>query len=285
MTLGDLKSANFPVDDKGAVYHLAVAKGQLSNRILTVGDAERAIKLCSLMDGGAASSQYAHRGFMIFNGKYLGVDVSIVSIGMGIPMMDFLVREGRYVVDGPMAIIRYGTCGSVAANVPVGSLAIAEESVLIRRNPDYWTKRGDLTSGYDVSLPVPADKELFENLKNQFQTSFPETPKRKVISGLNASADSFYSSQGRLDPTFDDDNQSLIDEICNRYSNFITLEMETFQLFHLAHRCQTAPIKAAAATIILANRKSNDFLDNATKYELEVQGGKACLDALINTKL
>jgi uridine phosphorylase len=46
-------------------------------------------------------------------GTYKGVTVSIVSIGMGAPNMDFFVREGREVLDEAgeeeMIVIRWGS--------------------------------------------------------------------------------------------------------------------------------------------------------------------------------
>ncbi|EGC35231.1 hypothetical protein DICPUDRAFT_79031 [Dictyostelium purpureum] len=279
--VGNATNANFPVDDRGAVYHLGVAKGELSPRILTVGDSERAAKLRNeLLED--AEKPVSHRGFVIHNGKYKGVKVSIVSIGMGPSMMDFLVREGRYVVEGPMAIIRYGTCGSLK-DVKVGSLAVASQAVLIRRNPDFWhqDKHSDCKN-YDISLPVDGDKELVQTLTNEFRSTFTD---RETVVGINATADSFYSSQGRIDPEFDDDNHNLINTLIEKFDNKVTtLEMETFQLYHLSKRSKQ-PIKAAAATIILANRLSNAFLDNETKSRLEIEGGRACLDALIKIDL
>ena len=42
----------------------------------------------------------------MFTGRKLGVPISIISTGMGTPMMDFVVRESRAIVDGHMAITR-----------------------------------------------------------------------------------------------------------------------------------------------------------------------------------
>ena len=52
--------------------------------------------------------------------------------------------------------------------------------------------------------------------------------------GLNASADSFFSSQGRPDPNFDDRNACVLDDLLHRHPTTSSLEMETFHLFHLA---------------------------------------------------
>ena len=49
----------------------------------------------------------SHRGFLTITGEFKGTPVSIVAIGMGLPMMDFFVRECRAVIKGPMVVIRY----------------------------------------------------------------------------------------------------------------------------------------------------------------------------------
>lgn len=73
-------------------------------------------------------------------------------------MMDFFVREIRAVVDGPMAIIRYGTCGGLGPEAQPGRVACASGgSSFVGRNYDYFTS-GGADSGqkpytlYDVSL-------------------------------------------------------------------------------------------------------------------------------------
>ena len=48
----------------------------------------------------------SERGFITYTGRFGGVPVSIVSIGMGYPNMDFFVREVRECVKGELVIIR-----------------------------------------------------------------------------------------------------------------------------------------------------------------------------------
>ena len=62
--------------------------------------------------------------------------------------------------------------------------------------------------------------------------------------------------------------------------------METYHLFHLAKLNSytaiiDAPIYSAACAIVLAQRKSNAFLSNELKHELEIKAGNACLEALV----
>lgn len=49
----------------------------------------------------------SERGFLTITGRYAGVPISIVSIGMGHPNMDFFVREVRECVAGDMVVVRY----------------------------------------------------------------------------------------------------------------------------------------------------------------------------------
>lgn len=56
--------------------------------------------------------------------------MSIISIGMGAPMMDFLVREASFLLEGgPMAVVRIGTCGILEKSTPPGSLMLADRSM------------------------------------------------------------------------------------------------------------------------------------------------------------
>lgn len=98
---------------------------------------------------------------------------------------------------------------------------------------------------------------------------------------MDITGDSFYSSQGRIDSNFDDKNEILLDKLAELYPKAGSLQMETFQLFHLAKICKK-PIHAGAVAIVLAQRQTNQFLDNETKHLLEKAAGQACLDVLKN---
>jgi uridine phosphorylase len=54
-------------------------------------------------------------------------------------MMDFFVREARAVIDGPMAVVRFGTCGGLVEAAPEGSVVVASGgSSYICRNYDFF---------------------------------------------------------------------------------------------------------------------------------------------------
>jgi len=66
-------------------------------------------------------------------GLFKGVPVSIITTQMGMPNMDFVVRESRAVVDGQMAIVRLGTCGALRPPAVLGSLIVASPGAVCVR--------------------------------------------------------------------------------------------------------------------------------------------------------
>jgi uridine phosphorylase len=66
-------------------------------------------------------------------GLYHGTPISIITTLMGMPNMDFVVREARAVVDGQMAIIRLGTCGALRPPARLGSFMVASPGAVCVR--------------------------------------------------------------------------------------------------------------------------------------------------------
>ncbi|TRM56293.1 nucleoside phosphorylase domain-containing protein [Schizophyllum amplum] len=303
-----LTDANFPRTAEGRTQHLAVRPGEVANRIVTVGSAPRAHTLASLLDEKPAPFELAsERGFLTITGRYKGVPISIMCIGMGAPNLDFFVRESRECVVGDMAIVRLGSCGGLLNTQP-GTVVVPRACVSVWRNVDFdfsGTDEKNLDSAYVVSKPVQAALEAVK------PADWPAPILGEVV---NASADSFYSSQGRQ-TSFPDHNAGLIERLLKEVKGLTTLEMETFHLYHLA-RCWgrksaqplvTGPvepsvadaagstksdvaergtiIRAAAAQIVFASRTSRDFISPARVEEVERWAGKGVLDALAGVEI
>jgi len=198
-------------------------------------------------------------------------------------MMDFVVRETRAIVDGPMAIIRLGTCGAVRDDVPLGSVVVASKgSILIQRNPDTFGSNSEEGESYLFRKPVSSDPQLSDRLVNNLKLTVHSGV---ILEGMNASADTFYSSQGRHDLNFRDNNQHILSHLGEKFPDVVCLEMETFHLFDLARSSCCDTITATAATIVLAQRKSNEFLDHQTLHKLEVEAGAGVLNTLAELNL
>ncbi|KAF8055740.1 purine nucleoside phosphorylase [Scenedesmus sp. PABB004] len=281
----DFADANFPCDAEGRTLHLGCKRGEVANRILSVGSMDRALLVADQLQGGAPGAPlFQHlsgRGFLTITGLYEGTPVSIITTMMGMPNMDFVVREARAVVAGQMAVVRLGTCGALAPPAALGSLVVASPgAVCIRRDPDAWTL-GDGRPAYAVSAPVAADPQLAALL---VAAATERVGPAAVVAGLNATADSFYSSQARLGAHFDDKNDAVITQLRERYPDAVSLEMETFHLLDLA-RCSRGAVRAAAFCIAAAERYSNRFITKELAAQRERQGGAAALAALVRCPL
>jgi uridine phosphorylase len=283
--------------------HLGLKEGQIASRIVTVGCPGRAAVIAKALDSTQPIFKHASpRGFTTYTGNFEGVAVSIVAIGMGLPMMDFFVREARQIVAGPLVIARFGTCGLLQPEVAVGGVVVASiGSVLIMRNPDAFllpttsitTTTATTTTvatdavddskavtppplPYLVFAPQPSDPALSLALVNELST---ELGPARVSQGMNASACSFYSSQGREDILFDDRNMDVLDTLRAQHPSLLSMEMETFQLFALANASR-GTVRAAAASIGVANRPTGEVCEEAVLGHLEAAGGKAVVRAL-----
>lgn len=287
-SIGDPVGTNFPKDAEGRVYHLGLKKGDIANKILLVGDPDRAKLIVKLLDHPQnVFSHSSNRGFTTYTGTKNGKPVTIMAIGMGLPMMDFAVREIRAITEGPLSIIRLGSCGTPHDDISIGTLVAAKESFCITTNYEAYHQKerpGSSITYFNLTPTIKPDPvlhhKLVKALVKQSNDTFP------VVEAIDATADSFYSSQGRIDAEFDDSNDELIDSFMSMHPNTGSLQMETYLLFHLAKlngyaASENGAISTAACAIVLAQRKSDAFLSNELKHELEIKAGNACLEALV----
>ncbi|KAJ3440600.1 uridine phosphorylase [Anaeramoeba flamelloides] len=293
--IDDVDSVDLPIDQEGRIYHIGLKKGELANRILTVGDPGRAGRISKQLDKVCFEFQ-SNRGYYTYTGLKNGVPISIVATGMGFPLVDFMVRESAEIVDGDMVFLRFGTCGVVREDIPIGNIVISTSSIMGRRdynlverqikerdnsesNESYENKWGqNKVFPYEISEePILANEKLCDLLEECLGNNLG---KEKVSKGLNLSADSFYSTQGRKVSTFFDHNQGFVEMVQKKFPDFTTMEMETYIYFHLAKSCVKKNIYASAACIALAQRISGKFLKNSIRIEREKVGGLSCLEAL-----
>jgi len=82
-------------------------------------------------------------------------------------MVDFFVREVRAVVDGELAIIRMGSCGTIGS-AETGSMVVPDGAFVVTRNFDYAEDGEDDStstgSRYNVSKVYHADDELHKQV-------------------------------------------------------------------------------------------------------------------------
>jgi uridine phosphorylase len=249
--------------------HLGLKPGDVCPRILSVGDAGRGERLSHLLT--SASSVTSIRGFVTYSGLFDEVPVSIVVTGMGVAMMDFVVREASFHVAGRLAMARLGTCGVLQEHVRPGGVVVAGAARMLQQNYDY--PDGPM---FRLSQRVPADRLLTDSVKEILQQSLGVD---RVSEGVDVTCETFYNSQGRMDERFSDCEKGLVDRVGEEEQDVYAMEMETFKLLHLA-KCSQGKIAATACMIGLMNRKTGEVMDFSQLHETELAAGRAVLKAL-----
>ena len=179
-------------------------------------------------------------------------------------------------------LCRFGTCGGIAEDAHTGCVVVASGgSAYIQRNPDAFgnveaAATAAEVSPYHISSITPASPGLSALVSAELTNVIGG---EHVKNGVNITADSFYSGQGRIDPNFDDQNGSIVDTLTTKYPEAKSMEMESFMLLHLAN-CSKKRVHAAAAAIVVANRRSADVVDGDTLSRVESDGALALLRAI-----
>jgi len=271
-----------PTDENGYVLHLGLKKGDLANRVVVVGSDSRARRLWAHLDNPETCfTKTSDRGFTTYTGHFGGIRVSICATGMGAPMMDFFVREARAVVDGPMIVVRFGSCGGLRVDALPGTIVLNDVgSLCVIRNYDaFLAPEGpSADNAYSMTTVVKPDAALAAQLEKTLKASIG------CVKGLNAGAMGFYGEQGREDPNFDDRNVSVFPALQKAHPDVASMEMESFQLLHLA-ACSKGSIRACTCAIVAANRASGTPVTCDALHAAETDGGKAILEAVATIKL
>lgn len=205
------------------LYHIGFRRDDLGSKPPTIallsGDPERArlIAQTYLQDVRLLSERRGLNSYVgsLPNGRLI---LSATS-GMGAPSLSIVVNE--LVQVGIRRIIRIGTCGSIQAHVPVGSIVVSRAALC---------RQGAANDIAPVEYPAAADPFLTVALVNAAQELTVEH-----YMGITASVDTFYEGQERTDsanPNLMRSLQGITEEY--RRLNVLNYEMECGTLFKMA---------------------------------------------------
>lgn len=83
--------------------------------------------------------------------------------------------------------------------------------------------------------------------------------------GLLATSDSFYNTQCRQDPKFEDWNEGLYEAILEKHPDTDAIQMENYAVYALSRMARNEDVYAASASIILVNMFENEKVLGAPK--------------------
>lgn len=267
------KQSELITNPDGSIFHLKLHPGDISDKIIIVGDPGRVDMLSGFLHDIRVRKE--NREFRTVTGSFEESELTIISSGIGTDNIDILVNELDALVnidlktgiakEDPVSLtlVRVGTSGGLRADVPAGSIVLTEKAVgfdgLIHFYEGYDWILDTLLSDYlaeflewpdTLSYPyaVNANRELMELFSNE-----------EYIRGITISSPGFYAPQGRklrLE-TFDSEVNGKLAEFSFRGKNICNYEMESSALYGLS---ALLGHKALTVCAVLANRVTGEFI-------------------------
>ncbi len=259
------------ITGRGAIYHLDLRPEELADTVIVVGDPDRVKKVSKHFDRIEYKQQ--HREFITHTG-YIGKKrLSVMSTGIGPDNIDIAINELDALANidfetreikkdfTKLNIIRFGTSGSLQADIPVDSFVASTHGLGLDNLLNFYSynksqDEQDMANAFieqtklDGSVTIPYAFKGSETLLNKFGPKFHK--------GVTVTCPGFYGPQGRI-LRLGVSSPGLIDRLTHfnfnnhRITNF---EMETSAIYGLGrllgHEC-------LSVNAIVANRVVKEF--------------------------
>ncbi|ASB50070.1 nucleoside phosphorylase [Alkalitalea saponilacus] len=260
------------INPDGSVFHLHIKPGELSDRVILVGDPGRVESVAAFFD--KVDFEGGNREFVWKTGVYQGKSFTVLSSGIGTDNIDIVLNELDALVNvdfstripkkehKSLKIVRIGTSGSLQADLPVDTWLLSEKAIGFDGLLNFYERRDEVSDlkfeesfvksvGFQNNLSAPYVVNGEDELLKQLDSN-------AVIKGVTISAPGFYGPQGRvirLPLAMKDINERIT---AFRYNDFriTNYEMECSAIYGLS-----ALLGHQAATVcaIIANRLAGTY--------------------------
>lgn len=259
------------INSRGAVYHLNLRPEELADTIVTVGDPDRVAAVSKHFD--QVEHQFQHREFITHTGRIGNKRISVVSTGIGTDNIDIVLNELDALANidfntrtinptlKSLTIVRFGTSGSLQADIPVDSFVASTHGLGIDNLLNFYRHDNNEEEKYilrefnkhtqlDSKTAVPYIASAGTSVLKHFVEGYHQ--------GITVTSPGFYGPQGRV-LRLGLSNPDLIDQFSTfRYGNhrISNFEMETSAIYGLGrllgHHC-------LSLNAIVANRVRKEF--------------------------
>ncbi|WP_314338176.1 nucleoside phosphorylase [Capnocytophaga leadbetteri] len=273
-----IKESELILNPDGSIYHLNLRPEQVADTIILVGDPNRVPRVSAYFDTIEFSTQ--KREFCTHTGTYKGKRLTALSTGIGPDNIDIVINEldALFNIDlhtrkpkeqlTSLNIVRFGTSGSLQADIPVDSFVLSShglgmDNMLHAYKDAPKVREIAMEEAFMAHTQWNTDKGrpyivgCGEILKQQLLTD-------KVFEGITGTAPGFYGPQGRMlrlpvqDPILNDKLHSF------NYKGYrmTNLEMETSAIYGLS---KLLGHQAVSLNAIIANRAAGTFTKDTKK--------------------
>jgi uridine phosphorylase len=265
-----------PLDDEGRTYHFGCKVGEVANEVLLVADYLLASEIAKNFEGTPFKRE-SNRGYTTYTGMYKGRKLSVVAIGIGFAMVDFLIRELRKVTEGPLTFFQLGSAPT-ASDLPLGSVVVSNDAVAAAVDFEGFEKESLPYRIY--KKPVPAAPALVKSAEASLKSAGFEARTGRFCSNPSFSAGISAPSKasGGVGP-FDFKADGLLDRIVAECGPISSLEMDTYPLLWTSLRAVAKDISSCAVSVVGSNLKG-EFLPVQEIHEKLLKVAPVLLEAL-----
>ena len=273
-----IKESELILNPDGSIYHLNLRPEQVADTIILVGDPNRVPRVSAYFDTIEFSTQ--KREFSTHTGTYKGKRLTALSTGIGPDNIDIVINEldALFNIDlhtrkpkeqlTSLNIVRFGTSGSLQADIPVDSFVLSSHGLGMDNMLHAYK---DATNVREIAMEEAfmAHTQWNTDKGRPYIVGCGETLKQrlltdKVFEGITGTAPGFYGPQGRMlrlpvqDPTLNDKLHSF------NYKGYrmTNLEMETSAIYGLS---KLLGHQAVSLNAIIANRAAGTFTKDTKK--------------------
>ncbi len=272
--MGRIAESELIINERGAVYHLNCRPEEIAETIITVGDPDRVSAVSKHFD--KIEFKNNHREFITHTGYIGSKRISCVSTGIGPDNIDIVLNELDALVNinfesrlikeklTCLNIIRFGTSGSLQADIPVDSFVSSTHGLGLDNLMHFYRidnneEEKQLIQAFNTHTQLSSGKII--PYINMASASLIKHFTENYHQGITVTCPGFYGPQGRI-LRVGLGYPRLIDHLTNfsfgnyRITNF---EMETSAIYGLGkilgHHC-------LSLSAIVANRVSKTFSKN-----------------------
>ena len=273
----EIDKTNIILNNDGSIYHLGLFPNEINDIIFTVGDPDR-VKFVS-RHFNSINLKKQKREFLIHNGLYKGVPVSVISTGIGTGNIDIVINELDIISNidlktgklnnkkKQLNIIRLGTSASIQPEINIGSILLSEFAIGFDNLLNFYSYENEFEESLSIKLmkhlnidddnikpyAFKCDDYLFNNFSKTFSNS-----------GITLTNSGFYGPQSRnirIPLRFENLNNKL-NSFEYSEKKITNLDMETSGIYGL---CKLLGHKSLSINAILANRATGNFVKDPDK--------------------
>ena len=205
-----IEDSELIINGDGTIFHLHLKPENIADNIILVGDQNRVEAVAKFFDTVEFTVQ--NREFKTVTGTKNGKRITVVSTGIGTDNIDIVLTELDALANidlqtrlpktqhRTLNIIRIGTCGSLQADIPVGTPVVTAVAGGLDGLLNFYKDRNKVC---DLEL----EKKFQEHTKRSTLLATPYFVKSSDVlleklksfrSGITLSAPGFYGPQGRV---------------------------------------------------------------------------------------